>query len=220
MGMILKGYGMELVRLKHEHIELVRQKRNSVYVREHMEYRDEITPEMQENWFISINNMENNYFLIRHQNRFIGLIYGAEINWEKGITGNGGVFIWEEELGDTGVVLGASLLLTDFSFYLNQQSTSIKILKGNHRAIRFNTRLGYKLLPNQENENNQKYILTRDSYFSVAGMYCRNYYVKKYGDIHQCTLSDIDEPAIQNILRICETLPKELRSKFRLIIEE
>src|ERR1041385_8348137 len=109
--MIIKGFGISLHRLQHDDIELVRQKRNAPNVSSFMEYREEITPEMQEKWFQSINNEKNNYFLIEYNGEKIGLIYAAEIDWEKMITGNSGIFIWDEQFRKTSVPLAAALLL-------------------------------------------------------------------------------------------------------------
>lgn len=48
-----------------------------------MEFQNEITPQMQEEWFQSINNKFNNYFLIEFNGAQVGMIYGAEVDWEK-----------------------------------------------------------------------------------------------------------------------------------------
>jgi len=49
--MKLHNYGLTLSRLTRNEIEFVRQKRNSEEVRRYMEFREEITPEMQQQWF-------------------------------------------------------------------------------------------------------------------------------------------------------------------------
>ncbi len=60
--MIIKGFAVTLSRLTIDDIELVRQWRNSETVRQFMEFREEITPEMQIKWFKSIDNEINNYY--------------------------------------------------------------------------------------------------------------------------------------------------------------
>jgi len=67
--MELSKYGVKLHRLREEDIELVRTWRNSPLIRQYMEFRDEITPEMQKEWFLSINNNENYYFIIEYQQK-------------------------------------------------------------------------------------------------------------------------------------------------------
>lgn len=162
--MILEGYGIRLIRMREEHIELVRQHRNSANIRRFMEYRDEITPEMQLAWFKSVDNIENNYFMIETDGKFIGLINAGKIDWDKRETGNGGIFIWEVEYWETLVPLSASVLLTETSLLFGIDRSYVKILKDNPKAIAFNKQLGYELMPNQEAEYNQMYELTTDRF--------------------------------------------------------
>jgi UDP-4-amino-4,6-dideoxy-N-acetyl-beta-L-altrosamine N-acetyltransferase len=164
--MIVKGYGLELVRLRHEDIELVRNWRNAEHVNRFMQYREHITPEMQEQWFSSIDNIHNNYFIIVVNGIKIGLINGSQIDWDKMETGNGGIFIWDVDYNKTLIPLRASLLLTDLSFFLGMKKTYIKVLKDNSSAITYNLSLGYQLLPDQETNYNQCYVLTKENYFS------------------------------------------------------
>ncbi|HET6992980.1 MAG TPA: hypothetical protein VFJ43_16730, partial [Bacteroidia bacterium] len=113
--MIITGFGVTLIRLQHADIELVRMHRNSPEIAQFMEFREEISKEDQEKWFQSINNKFNNYFIIVFRGIKIGLIYGAEINWEMNETMNGGIFIWDQKWMETPVPLSASLLLTEIS---------------------------------------------------------------------------------------------------------
>ena len=108
--MIINGFGISLERLKEKDIELVREKRNSTLVSQFMEFRGHITPEMQKEWFNSINNINNLYYIITYNNKKVGLINGAKINWEIMETASGGIFIWEEELWQTHVPLMANLV--------------------------------------------------------------------------------------------------------------
>lgn len=147
--MIVSGYGIELHRLTEDKIEIVRQWRNSDIIKKHMQYRDDITPEMQEKWFASINNIENNYMLIKVKDQFVGVINGAKIDWETMITGSGGIFIGELEYWSTAYPIAASLLLTDISALLGFESTKVEVIKSNKRAIAYNKFLGYELI----NEN-------------------------------------------------------------------
>ncbi|MDF1672846.1 MAG: GNAT family N-acetyltransferase [Vicingaceae bacterium] len=157
------GYGIELHRLTQKDIELVRKHRNSTTINQYMEFRDPISEEQQKQWFQSINNLNNNYYIIIHQNNKIGLIYGAEINWDKLETGNGGIFIWDTYYWDSMIPACASILLTDTSILLGLKRTYIKVLKDNIKAIAFNKMLGYKICENQ-NQNNQQYVLAINDY--------------------------------------------------------
>ena len=166
--MIIERGNIKLLRLTEEYIELVRTWRNAPEIKKRMEYQEYITPEMQREWFSKINNVNNNYFLIETNNKHIGLINGANIGWDKGVTNNGGIFIWDKEYLESFEIVQASLLLTDLGYYLGMKKNYIKILKDNARAIAFNKSIGYRLLPRQENEYNQQYQLIPSVYFKAT----------------------------------------------------
>jgi UDP-4-amino-4,6-dideoxy-N-acetyl-beta-L-altrosamine N-acetyltransferase len=155
-------YGITLSRLREEDLEMVRQKRNSEEVNRYMEFREEITPEMQQKWFESINNFENFYYIISWQGRKIGLLNDKNMDW-KAHTSESGLFLWEEEFKDTIVPVLASLCLLDVGFYYLDWNTSyIRVLRDNAKAIAYVNSLGYMLTDGQENVENQLYYLTRE----------------------------------------------------------
>ena len=215
--MIIKGFGISLHRLEHSDIELVRQKRNAPNVSMFMEYREEITPEMQEKWFQSVNNEKNNYFLIDFIGEKIGLIYAAEIDWEKMETGNSGIFIWDESFRKTSVPLAAALVLTETSFIFGFRKTFIKVLRNNPVAIAFNKGLGYELLPGQENAVNQKYVLTEQNYFEKAAK-LREPFIKEHGDVLDVIITNREDLSSENIMSRWKDLPAEKKSRINLIV--
>lgn len=166
--MILERGNVRLVRLTEEYIELVRQWRNAPSIRNTMEYREEISPEMQKAWFAKVDNVNNNYFLVQTAGKFIGLIYGSDIDWENGITHNGGIFIWDTAYLESVEIMEAALMLTDIGFIMGMRVNYIKILRDNARSIAFNKSMGYKLLPGQEDAYNQRYELLEDDYFKAT----------------------------------------------------
>ncbi len=168
--MKLTGYGVELTRLTQEDIELVRVHRNSFAINQYMEFREEISEEQQLNWFKSIDNLYNNYFIIKVNHQKIGLIYGANIDWNKKETGNGGIFIWEEKYWNSKASIGASFLLTETSILMALKKTFIKVLSTNKEAIAYNKSLGYQLIENQEGVLNQKYVLLTSNYIKRRGL--------------------------------------------------
>lgn len=162
--MELSKYGVKLHRLREEDIELVRTWRNSPLIRHYMEFRDEITPEMQKEWFLSINNNENYYFIIEYQQKKIGLINSSHIEWDT-VSSEGGIFLWDEQYYETFVPVWASLCLLETSFFIFGAGRSvIKTLRDNERAKKLNVHLGYELVPGQENIYNQQYLLTPESF--------------------------------------------------------
>jgi hypothetical protein len=155
-------YGITLQRLQQEDIEFVREKRNSDQVRQFMEYREEITPEMQQKWFDGINNFNNFYYLIDYKGTKIGLLNDKNMDWQAGVS-ESGLFLWDESYIHTMVPVLASLCLLEVGFYyLDWQTSYINVLKNNAQAIEYVTQIGYQLCENQENIENQRYFLTKE----------------------------------------------------------
>ncbi|HEU4609116.1 MAG TPA: GNAT family N-acetyltransferase [Chitinophagaceae bacterium] len=155
-----------LKRVAKQDIELIRRWRNSETVSRFMEYREHITEEMQQEWFRKIDTDNNLYFLIMSDHKSLGLIYGADINWEDKTVGNAGIFIAEEGDRESAYALEASVLLNDYAFSIGIETIFIKVLKDNRRAIAYNKLLGYALLDGQENAYNQNYFLSREAYLN------------------------------------------------------
>jgi RimJ/RimL family protein N-acetyltransferase len=216
--MILSGYGIKLVRIKHEHIELVRHWRNTERIRSFMEYREEITPEMQEAWFNKINNRNHGYFLIEVEGNFIGLINGRDIDWEKKITGSGGIFIWDESWWNTTIPVAAVMLFIETSYLLGLDLNYVNVLRTNTHAISFNKSLGYELLPGQDDTENQQYILTERSFFEKTKK-LREILQRRWGSIFTCVISDPNEDAAANILAIGAAFDNVQRDKLVITVE-
>lgn len=155
-------YGITLNRLRQEDIEFVREKRNLDEIRRFMEFREEITPEMQQKWFDSINNFENFYYLIEYKGVRIGLLNDKSMDW-KARTSESGLFLWDESYINTMVPVLASLCLLEVGFYYLDWNTShIKVLSSNTKAIEYVNSLGYVLCEGQEDKENQMYFLTKE----------------------------------------------------------
>lgn len=159
-------YGVTLKRLSHDKIELVRRWRNNPKISQYMEYRDEITPEMQEIWFRKIDNVNNFYFIIEAEEKEIGLINVRDIDYEKG-EGEPGIFIWNDDFLNSTYSFKSVLNLTDFCFEtLGLKELVIHILRDNKRAIQFNKAYGYELSQDQDNVYNQEYRMGYSRYVS------------------------------------------------------
>jgi UDP-4-amino-4,6-dideoxy-N-acetyl-beta-L-altrosamine N-acetyltransferase len=214
--MIVSGYGVRLIRLEHRDIELVRQMRNAEHVKRYMEYREHISREMQEDWFRKTDTIHNNYFIIEYKEEKIGLISGAQIDWEKMETGNGGIFIWEQEYWNTPVPLSASILLTDLSFALGFKCTYVRVLRDNPKAISFNKQLGYVLTDGQEQEYNQLYILREEAYLKSAEK-IKQVLFRQHEKVIICEITNPEHPAEKNFLNHFEKLPAEKNHLFKII---
>ncbi len=165
--MIVTQYNTILKRVELEDIELIRYWRNQASIRNYMEYKEYITPEMQRKWFYSINNKLNYYFLIIYENKIIGLINAKNYD-EENRYGEGGIIIWSKEYLFSSVPVFASLTLLNFIFtYLDDINYSIvKIADNNMLAIQFNKQLGYE--PNSEIKTQKGfsyYSLSKENYF-------------------------------------------------------
>jgi RimJ/RimL family protein N-acetyltransferase len=162
-------YGIILERLRLEDIELVRQWRNSDPVRLNMQYRSIITPEQQQKWFDSINNLQSNYLLIHYKGEKIGLLNDKNIDWEAR-SSESGIFFGRTEYYNTFVPYLVSVAGIETTFYLlGWEKQFAHILKSNINAIKFNELLGYQRCEGQEHMDHQKYELTRDRFERKAG---------------------------------------------------
>ena len=211
--MIVEAYGIKLKRLTAGELELVRNYRNSEPIRNTMEYREIITADMQQKWFRSIDNEHNNYMLIYVDEKPIGLISGTQIDWENGITGNGGIVIWSQEFMETVYPSRAAVLMTDIDFYLCMKKNYAKILRDNLNSIAFNTSLGYALLPNQDEVYNQQYELTAEKYFFVVQKLRK--LLGAEGNI-QITLEDAKHPSSIRIAEVLQNISPEMKQKISL----
>ena len=162
--MKLSKYGITLSRLREEDIDLVRQWRNAPLISQFMEYREKISPEMQQEWFSSVNNFNNFYFIIEYKNKKIGLINSSKIEWDT-VSSEGGIFLWDEQYYETFVPVWASLCLLETTYFvLGAGNSFIKTLRDNERAKKLNIHLGYLLQEGQEEVYNQRYRMTQESF--------------------------------------------------------
>lgn len=193
LNMQITRFGITLSRLTFDDIELVRNHRNSPQISKFMENRAYISPEQQINWFNGINNDNNLYYLILHNNNKIGLINTANINWNEN-TGFGGVFVWNTQYWDTPTTVMALLALMDTNFMLfSLNQTFIKVLQNNKRANQYNKAIGYELLPNQQNNQFQHFGLTAERYFKKT-LTLRNWAIKTFGNTTQLTIQNNTPP--------------------------
>jgi UDP-4-amino-4,6-dideoxy-N-acetyl-beta-L-altrosamine N-acetyltransferase len=215
--MIISGYGIKLTRLDQSEIEMVRNWRNASHIREKMEIKELIQPEQQKEWFKTINNIDNNYFIIHANGIKVGLIYAAKIDWDKSFTGNAGIFIYEEKYQETGVPLAASFLLTDTSFLMNIKKSYITVLSNNKKAIEFNKALGYKIMPNQEGIFNQKYELDIANYETFRNLIRTKLFPKSSFESIQIQL-DISNKVDQYFIKRMNEHNQEAQDNFQITI--
>ncbi|HRO75723.1 MAG TPA: GNAT family N-acetyltransferase [Crocinitomicaceae bacterium] len=156
--MTIDQYGITLKRLTLDDIELVRTWRNTPEIRKTMNFQEHITPEMQLNWFHSINNPLNYYFLIIYNNKAIGVINAKNISLEHG-TAEGGIFVWEQQLENDLIPVYASLTLMNAAFKKLSffKKFIIQVRKDNPKALTYNAILGYTI--NEQLSSETSYLL-------------------------------------------------------------
>lgn len=166
--MIITQYNITLKRVELEDIELIRYWRNEPGIRNYMEFKGYITPEMQLDWFYKINNKLNYYFLIIYEGKTIGLINAKNYNEEKKY-GEGGIIIWDKEYLFTAAPVFASLTLLNFIFSLLKdiEHSIVKIADTNLLAIQFNKQLGYIVSTNIKAQKGfTYYTLSKEDYLA------------------------------------------------------
>src|ERR1035438_2409962 len=122
---------------------MVRLWRNDQKISQFMFYKGEITPQMQREWFTSIDNEQNFFFIIQYKNEPVGLINISSIDWENK-TAYSGLFIYDEKFWGSDVPVMASLAMLDVFFLLfNIQSVYAKVKGNNTVAHNYNSSLGF-----------------------------------------------------------------------------
>lgn len=166
--MKISKYGVSLERLTENKIELVRQWRNHEKIRAVMDFKDYISPEMQKLWFEKINNHHHFYFIISYNNKDIGLIHTADINYVKK-TAWSGLFIAEEEYINSTVPIAASLAMLDF-FMDNKiiEKVYAKVMNNNKKALLYNLQLGFDIEDEESSEKFTIISLTSKNYNNKA----------------------------------------------------
>jgi len=166
--MIISHYGIKLRRMEHKDIEMVRQWRNSKWVNQFMEYHEHISPEMQETWYRKVNSPEYLYMIAEYKGEAIGLMNDKNIDWENK-TSESGFFLKDPKYYHSHIPILVSLCGIDATFFFLRWNKSFaRMLKGNKNVIDFNTALGYELCDNQENIENQLYVMTRERFLKKS----------------------------------------------------
>ena len=162
--MKITRYGLTLERLKEEQLETVRNWRNDQKISRFMFYKGDITPPMQQEWFASIDNEQNFFFIIWYKNEPVGLINTSSIDWENK-TAYTGLFIYEERFWGSDVPVMASLAMLDVFFLLfDIQSVYAKVKGSNKVAHNYNSSLGFSRTKKIEYGLGFEYMLQKEIY--------------------------------------------------------
>lgn len=177
--MRLSRYGIVLESLSEDHLEMVRLWRNQEFVRCNMEYKELISREQQEEWYSQLDKERNLYWIIRTHDYPIGLIHIKSIDKDQN-SGEAGIFVGEPSYLEMPQPMLAILFMMELGFFsLGLKLLRAKIRSGNTRAITFNQKLGYSLVPDQP-EGFQYYEVLKDT-FELATSKLRSQSKHMYG---------------------------------------
>jgi UDP-4-amino-4,6-dideoxy-N-acetyl-beta-L-altrosamine N-acetyltransferase len=162
--MKITRYGITLERLQSEQSEMVRLWRNDPKISQFMFYKGEITAAMQQEWFASIDNEQNFFFIIHYKSAPVGLINISSIDWENK-TAYTGLFIYDEQFWSSDVPVMASLALLDvFLLLFDIQIVYAKVKGTNIVAHNYNTALGFSRTKKIEHSLGYEYMLQKEIY--------------------------------------------------------
>ena len=202
--MIIRRYGIDLVRVQKEHIEMIRVWRNDPKIRDFMFFKSEITAEMQRNWFNSVNNDQNFYFMVCPTDKPIGLISISSIDYDHN-KAFAGLFIYDDNFLGTDIPVRSSLCLLDVFFtYTTVDTLYAKVLNSNLVADQYNTSLGFERVKKIELGQGYEYELAKEKYFKKANT-LRQAAMKIYGSKTTITFNnDLLDISLKN--RFLESL--------------
>jgi UDP-4-amino-4,6-dideoxy-N-acetyl-beta-L-altrosamine N-acetyltransferase len=139
---------ISLKKILKSDLELIRNWRNSDYVKQFMVFQDFISPQMQEEWYLKVDNDYNFYFIILNQNIPIGLANIKDINSELS-SGEWGIFLSSSKFLNSGLGIKSTFLLLDYAFEELQLSWLYSTtLTTNLSARNFGKKMGVKVLEN------------------------------------------------------------------------
>ena len=161
--MKITKYNITLKRVAESDLELLRSWRNSDYVNSRMIQTSYITSEMQLNWFKTINNDQNYYFIAEFNNEKIGLMHIKNISKNNG---EGGIFLASEKYENDGLVPRMILCFNDFVFEnLNLDFIYSQVKADNKKAI--SSSIAQGCIVNEEKTTDEiiSFLLFPENYF-------------------------------------------------------
>lgn len=209
--MIIRKYGIELVRVREKDIELIRQRRNDPSIREKMFFQDYISKEDQKRWFQSIDDDRHYFFLIHSEGKKIGMIHGEIYSYEDRVA-EGGVFIWDASYLGSHIPVIASICMADLTFFvMDMYKTVATVRTDNTNAVRYNLDLGYKITEEDQKEGKLFLELTKEDYM-LKSQKIRSSLSLIYKSDEQVDWNDI-EFFKNDFAKLYANLPDYLREK-------
>ena len=163
-----RKYGITFVDPYAPDLEFLRAWRNHPDIRRWMVMRDEITPEMQDAWFRSINWGTEAYSMVWNHEERIGLTQLRHID-KQNRSAEGGIIIFKPEHQNGLLPYRVALAGMDWNF-LGQKLDllTVTVLKTNSRARRLVRSLGYVLHDPDPAGETLRGEVTGEQYFRAA----------------------------------------------------
>lgn len=162
----ISKYGVTFRRLSLDTLEMLRQWRNSDEVRLYMQYQKIISPEEQLQWFDTINNDRNYYFVAYTNEEPFGLYNVKDID-PSTKSGEAGVFLKNSTFWEGDIALRGSFLLADICFHtLGLEQLTATVLKDNKKAVTYNKQLGFKIDETRQDEQSWHLALQKEHFYS------------------------------------------------------
>lgn len=217
--MTFQYYGLTFRRLEHESIELLRIWRNSEWVQPFMHHREYITPQMQEKWFASINNLNNWVFTIEKENEPVGVIYLRNMDLKAGTT-EPGILMARK---DSALMVPAAISMMfqcEIGFNLFQLSSFVAHLYRDHsRSLSNQYHVGATIVG--EFGDRSVYAETLRTNFEIRSAKVRNALKALYGEDDRIIIAvekEKDDPDVIKFIESCfRFLEKEQIPRFELI---
>ena len=175
---VFEKYGVKFTRVNESHLEMLRNWRNSDFVRTKMLYQEHITPEMQERWFHTINNDRNFYYVAQVDGEYVGLIIIKNV---ENKAGEPGFFLSNEKYQDTSATTLVNFAFGEFTYeVLGIEKEYIHVRKDNAEAMKWNLACGFHIIEEQSGEDFYFLELDRKNSKPVAKIVkLKNYLLKK-----------------------------------------
>jgi UDP-4-amino-4,6-dideoxy-N-acetyl-beta-L-altrosamine N-acetyltransferase len=198
---IISKYGVQLIRLTEDKIELVRQWRNHEKIKAVMDFQDYISPEMQKLWFDKINNHHHFYFIISYKGEEIGLIHTADINYTTK-TAWSGLFIANQDYINSTVPIVASLTMLDFFMSENNIIDTLyaKVMNINEKALGYNLNLGFEI-EDENSSDKYKIIALHSKKYMAKSKSLKKVFQRWYSDFVDLNFDNMNFEDAQEFMK-------------------
>jgi len=143
-------YGIKFHELSQDHLEVLRHWRNHPDIQQFMVFREEISPEMQQQWFRDIARKRElhleSYAMLEYRGEIVGMTQLKKIDYPYR-RAEGGIIIFRPEHQNGLIPYRVAIGGMDSDFlHRGLETMTATIRKMNSRARRFTKSLGYELV--------------------------------------------------------------------------